>query len=104
MVFKNKRQVVIINDIKSENIEQAIFILRNKTKGKETPSDIVLEAERIINSFISCGTNKDKSATEQELAMIRSPKSRRDVIIGGLLWLASAAVVVGISILILNFV
>lgn len=104
MVFKNKRQVVIINDIKSESIEQAIFILRDRNNNKEkaigASSDIVLEAERIINSFISYG-DKDNSVFA---VAKKPPKSRRDVIIGGLLWLASATAVVGLSVLILSFI
>ena len=107
MIFKNKRQVVIINDIKSDSIEQAIFILRDKTNKKDnlgTNSEIVLEAERIINSFLSCKVGRDESAAEHESALNPTAKSRKDIIIGGLLWLASAAVVVGISTLILSFI
>lgn len=104
MVFKNKRQVVIINDIKSDSIEQAIFILRdrknNKEKSIDTSSDIVLEAERIINSFLCC-SDKNNGVFA---AVKKPPKSRREVIIGGLLWLASATAVVGLSVLILSFI
>ncbi|HIV85251.1 MAG TPA: hypothetical protein H9900_00390 [Candidatus Monoglobus merdigallinarum] len=65
MTLKNKRQVLIINDIRSDKIEQAIFILRDekdsRTHGVE--SDIVLEAHRIINGVLyspsaSCGGEK----------------------------------------------
>ncbi len=92
MIFKNKRQVVIINDIKSDSIEQAIFILRDKNN--EQRSDIVLEAERIINSFIGCGA----AAVQQN-----TPKSRKGVIMSTLLWFGSAIAVVCISALILSF-
>lgn len=92
MIFKNKRQVVIINDIKSDSIEQAIFILRDKAENKKT--DIVTEAERIINSFLGCGA----AAVQQS-----APKSRKSVIMSTLLWFGSAIAVVCISALILSF-
>lgn len=62
MMLKNKRQVVIINDIKSDKIEQAIFILRDNVSqntsevqkyfSENRETDIVTEAQRIINSFL----------------------------------------------------
>lgn len=97
MVFKNKRQVVIINDIKSDSIEQAIFILRDKDNAQMGTgrSDIVAEAERIINSFIGYSSG----AVYKPRA-----KTRKQVFCGTMLWLASAAVVVGLSALILSFI
>lgn len=97
MVFKNKRQVVIINDIKSDSIEQAIFILRDKDNTQKIAgrSDIVAEAERIINSFIGYGSSA-----------VYKPriKTRKQVFVSTMLWLASAAIVVGVSALILSFI
>ena len=55
MTAKKTRQVVIINDIQSESIEQAIFILRTPL-GEPLPAspggNIVDEAQRIINSYV----------------------------------------------------
>lgn len=112
MVFKNKRQVVIINDIKSDSIEQAIFILRDRNNDKSKPtgsgSSIVLEAERIINNFLLCSGETDfcgdKSEEKIYTTSQKRPKSRKDVIIGGLIWLGSASAVVGLSVLILSFI
>ncbi len=50
---KNSKRVVIIDDIDSSSIEQAIFILRNGgTTGREPGTSIVSEAERIINAYV----------------------------------------------------
>lgn len=55
MVDKKGKRAVVINNIKSGSIEQAIFIL--KTPACESPgrvgSAIVAEAQEIINSYIS---------------------------------------------------
>lgn len=99
MVFKNKRQVVIINDIKSDSIEQAIFILRDKKENSPTPpSDIVGEAQRIINSFSKYSTLGVYNTQKDTKPIF---KSRKDVIFSGFVWLISAASVVGLSTLIL---
>ena len=51
MTAKSSRRVVIINNIKSDKIEQAIFILRGDKDGK--PNSFVLaEAQEIIDSYI----------------------------------------------------
>ncbi len=86
MILKNKRQVVIINDIRSDKIEQAILILRDKgdknpyDKGYE--SDLLIEAHRIINGFMYPSRDAQK------------PSLRQKVAVQGLLWLLSAGVVV----------
>ena len=56
MIAKSARQVVIINDVKSDYIEQAIFILRDGDNAKlprKPEKDMVVEAERIIRSYMS---------------------------------------------------
>ncbi len=99
---KNKRQVVIINDIKSDKIEQAIFILRDNVSqntsevqkyfSKNRETDIVTEAQRIINSFlypdVYSSSKKDKP----------KPKVKNKVLVQSLLWLASSMAVVGASV------
>ncbi len=53
MKEKNSKRVVIIDDIDSCSIEQAIFILRNNgTEGPPERKTIVSEAERIINAYV----------------------------------------------------
>lgn len=50
---KNSRRVVIIEDIDSNTIEQAIFILRNNGSAEKSErGTIVREAERIINAYV----------------------------------------------------
>lgn len=55
MTDKKSRRVVIINNIKSDTIDQAIFILKDEVKAKGVSfSDInaSVEAQEIINSYI----------------------------------------------------
>lgn len=98
MILKNKRQVVIINDIKSDKIEQAIFILRDKDDksksltGKSFESDIVLEAHRIINGFLYPGVHTTKAAP------------RKCALVQGIMWLASSMIVVGITVMIVKLI
>ena len=106
MMLKNKRQVVIINDIKSDKIEQAIFILRDNVSqntsevqkyfSKNRETDIVTEAQRIINSFLYPDVySSSKRQTK--------PKVKNKVLVQSLLWLASSMAVDGASVLILNW-
>lgn len=106
MMLKNKRQVVIINDIKSDKIEQAIFILRDNVSqntsevqkyfSKNRETDIVTEAQRIINSFLYPDVySSSKKQTKS--------KVKNKVLVQSLLWLASSMAVVGASVLILNW-
>ena len=54
MTDKKSRRVVIINNINSDTIDQAIFILKSdKRDGILYKSDkVVLEAQKIINNYI----------------------------------------------------
>lgn len=55
MTAKKARRVVIINDIKSDMIEQAIFILKSNDLDQlpqAAGSNLVAEAQNIINSYI----------------------------------------------------
>ena len=54
MVDKKGKRAVIINNIKSKSIEQAIFILKpRKTEECIDPGEYVIsEAQEIINSYI----------------------------------------------------
>ncbi len=52
MKEKPSKKVVIINDIASESIEQAIFILRNGgSVSSGGTTTVVQEAQRIINAY-----------------------------------------------------
>ena len=46
----NTRKIVVLNKLNSQMIEQAIFILRDEIKGKE--SDALSEAQRIVDCYV----------------------------------------------------
>ena len=46
----NTRKIVVLNDIKSPKIEQAIFILRDDTDSNI--ADAVSEAEKIVSMYL----------------------------------------------------
>ena len=53
MLDKKSRRVVIINNIQSDTIDQAIFILKNQRTANYTKqNNIVLEAQMIIDQYI----------------------------------------------------
>lgn len=56
MTDKKSRRVVIINNINSETIDQAIFILKSDKKDSAFPAnrdtDIVREAQDIISNYV----------------------------------------------------
>ena len=51
-MFDNRKKVIIIDNIKSSNIQQAIFILKDKTKAVED-YNVLEEANHIIYQYIS---------------------------------------------------
>lgn len=65
MTDKKGKRAVIINNIRSKSIEQAIFILKSPEKeGYIDPGGyIISEAQEIINSYIKRmeGTSTDKT-------------------------------------------
>ncbi|MBR1969727.1 MAG: hypothetical protein IKA17_05175 [Clostridia bacterium] len=48
--MNNTRKIVVLNNLKSQRIEQAIFILRDEKDYSE--ADAVIEAERIVDSYL----------------------------------------------------
>ena len=53
MLDKKSRRVVIINNIQSDTIDQAIFILKNQKSANSTQEhNIVHEAQAIIDQYI----------------------------------------------------
>ncbi len=46
----NTRKIVVLNNLKSQRIEQAIFILRDEKSFSE--ADAVIEAEKIVDSYL----------------------------------------------------
>jgi len=66
LINKSAKKVVIINNIKSGEIEQAIFILKGKTE--EVPdSTIIEEANEIIKNYIRhTGVSGDLRGTRKK--------------------------------------
>ncbi len=55
MTDRKSRRVVIINNINSDTIDQAIFILKSTKSDQRFRSDdnnVVIEAQKIINNYI----------------------------------------------------
>ena len=66
--FLEKIFTLIINDIKSDSIEQAIFILRTPKKEHENyriNSSIAGEAQNIINSYVRAAAPSDSYFKKQ---------------------------------------
>lgn len=49
-MLNNTRKIVVLNNLKSQRIEQAIFILRDEKNYNE--ADAVIEAEKIVDSYL----------------------------------------------------
>ncbi|MEG2380174.1 MAG: hypothetical protein RSB38_00580 [Oscillospiraceae bacterium] len=85
MTAKKSKRVVIINNIKSDLIDQAIFILSSDTieaKSDFTSTNFVDDAQNIINSYIS--TTKKFSQTRYNLKNILSKFKTFFYILGGI--------------------
>lgn len=70
MTGRKSRRVVIINNINSDTIDQAIFILKSDKRDrqqKHTEKSIVHEAQNIINNYIR--------QVEQLSPALKAPKS-----------------------------
>ena len=103
MKDKQSKKVVIINDIKSDAIEQAILILRSSGSSPESVPPgyhIVTGAQNIINSYIQtlektqAGlTRREKKARASHCAAPRRPASpfRRTLYVLGALLVFFAA-------------
>ncbi len=67
MKEKNSKRVVIIDEIDSGTIEQAIFILRSSgTEEKPEKRTIVGEAERIINAYVQTMERTQRGLSKRE--------------------------------------
>ncbi len=54
----NNDRVILVKGNNSNWYEQAIFIVKPNVSKKNVPVDLVSEAEKIINSYVNCGSNK----------------------------------------------
>lgn len=64
-MFKNTKQVVIIDNIKNSNIQQAIFILKDK-QPKLEDYDVLDEANEIIYRYIRHYEGTSASTTKKK--------------------------------------
>lgn len=67
MIKNVTRKVYIVNDFKSGNIEQAIFILKSGSDFKIKSSDIAFEAQEIINEYVK-KLEKQKSNSNKKIS------------------------------------
>ena len=79
----NTRKIVVLNNLKSPRIEQAIFILRDENVTNE--ADAVSEAQRIVEAYL---------AETRRPLMEKSSKSKNKN--KGLFFLCSAALIVSV--------
>lgn len=88
MAENRGKRAVIISNIKSQSIEQAIFILKSpncaSTNRPRGGKSIIAEAQDIINSYI-------RSVEEPELAAKRK-SSRRITVFSAIIAMCAAAI------------
>ncbi len=63
--MNEKKKVILINGDKSNWYDQVIFIMK-ENKQENIPKNLVLEAEKIINEYISKKYNKTNVCLQQE--------------------------------------
>ncbi len=51
-MFKKTKKFFVLKNLKSQFIEQAIFVLKEKTPDPDPCSDVVREAEKIIEGYL----------------------------------------------------
>ena len=90
MTEKKGKRAVIISNIKSSSIEQAIFILKSPAYDAsfDAGSGIVAEAQEIINSYIN--------TIEKKAPGKRNKAAGKTAVIAGALCLAAAVVISGL--------
>lgn len=89
MIKNSTRKVYIVNNFKSDKIEQAIFILKSgcEFSGKIN-SDLALEAQKIINDYVI--------KIEDEKNKVKSKKSYKSGYFLTLIMLLSVLIVFGL--------
>lgn len=100
MTDKKSKRVVIINNIKSDTIDQAIFILKDevKTKGMSfTEINASVEAQEIINSYI-------RQVERLKTKPVRKQKKAKPPTLIFLLLAATSVLCVGLSIAVFNLI
>ena len=100
MTDKKSKRVVIINNIKSDTIDQAIFILKDevKTKGMSfSEINASVEAQEIINSYI-------RQVERLQTKPVRKQKKAKPPTLLLLLLAATSILCMGLSIAVFNLI
>lgn len=71
--MQTTRNIIILNNLGSENIEQAIIILKNKSKLCAPQEDIVFEAQKVIDDFISKNKRQARRIREVRSILVLLP-------------------------------
>ena len=71
--METTRNIIILNNLNSENIEQAIIILKNKSKLCAQQEDIVFEAQKVIDDFIAKNKRQARRIREVRSALVLMP-------------------------------
>lgn len=93
MTARSSRRVVIINNIKSDKIEQAIFILKGSS-GQKVDRFIVREAQDIIDNYVKKVEGKPQINNNFQV-----PRKRRKIG-GGLMTIIVTAVILSLIFLV----
>jgi len=100
MTDKKSKRVVIINNIKSDTIDQAIFILKDEvgTKGMSfSEINASVEAQEIINSYI-------RQVERLRSKPVKKQKKAKPPTLLFLLLAATSVLCVGLSIAVFNLI
>ena len=102
MIKNDTKKVYIVNNLKSDCIEQVIFILRENNAVKRdlrNNSDIALEAERIINNYAN--EVRNASNTYSKRGVKRKSKKKFSAAVGFIL--AAVGILLITSLIINNY-
>lgn len=83
MTARSSRRVVIINNIKSERIEQAIFILKGDM-GVKPDRFVVREAQEIIDNYIKRVRGESSFCKTPDIVLEKKKKPRYGFITGAI--------------------
>ena len=71
--MQTTRNIIILNNLGSENIEQAIIILKNKSKLCAPQEDIVFEAQKVIDDFMAKNKRQARRIREVRSILVLLP-------------------------------
>ena len=71
----NNERVILIKGDNSKWYEQAIFIVKKTTEENKMPVNLVFEAEKIINNYMTKGITSNKETAERKVIAKRRNKN-----------------------------